>query len=487
NDTGLFYTYVDEKVANGFTYYYAVNAYDYNFLAYRDTNNVLSASPFSLESGLKYYSVVPRSEPVNMLPPSPLPVSVKVPEDTNVKVGVKISAEIVEPSLITGKKYRIEFTEPMPEYVTWLEAYLADPGPPARYRDTVKSAVLPKYFYRVISESAGQVDTVLKSSSYLYNILTATQKSYGAPIFDGLKLTHVIQMTLPQDTAGRSVSVESIKVFGNYPAESVAVRFPIPATALWAYRGADFKIKWLGRSPDSLTIEVIDLTTNTIIPYADYRYDTRVFHDSLYYNVKLANCWAFSDGIRKQSSPILRDSSRFLLLCGQPINLNGKTSNARMIGQLRNQIQPGDSWLFYAPRGFARPPTGCVFEFNTAGAELKFSTEKQKLNVIVTPNPYVVTNRWEKSKYERQIAFTRLPNECTIRIYTLAGDLVKIIEHKESSERKTDPNSKITNDLGGTEVWNLLNKSDALVASGVYIFYVESKVGNQIGKFAIIH
>ena len=45
----------------------------------------------------------------------------------------------------------------------------------------------------------------------------------------------------------------------------------------------------------------------------------------------------------------------------------------------------------------------------------------------------------------------------------------------------------VTNDIGGTEVWNLLNRADALVASGVYVFYVESKVGNQIGKFAVIH
>ena len=80
--------------------------------------------------------------------------------------------------------------------------------------------------------------------------------------------------------------------------------------------------------------------------------------------------------------------------------------------------------------------TGCVYEFKTDSAILKFGTTKQKLNVIVTPNPYIMTNLWEQNKYERQISFTRLPNECKIRIYTLAGDLVKIIEHKESSGQR---------------------------------------------------
>ena len=51
NDTGLFYSYIDENVANGFTYYYAVNGYDYNFLAYRDTNNVLPRPRFRWKAG----------------------------------------------------------------------------------------------------------------------------------------------------------------------------------------------------------------------------------------------------------------------------------------------------------------------------------------------------------------------------------------------------------------------------------------------------
>ena len=479
NDTGLFYSYIDERVANGFIYYYAVNAYDYNYLAFRDTNRVLTPTPFSLESGLKSLSVIPRSEPANTEPPPGLIATLLT--DTSRKVGVKISAVIVEPSLVTGKRYEIHFIEPKPEFITWLEAYLAQSNP-AKYRDTVKNAVLPSYRYYITSDSAGVMDTVLAGSGYLYNIQTAKERVFGTPIFDGLKLSHTIKMVRPPTFID---SVKVINVNGQFPRESLALTHQ-PYPVVWTYRGNDFRIIWEGRSPDSLTVKVFDIQTGQEIPYCNYRYiNSWGLHDTLE-NVLIANGWNFGrPNYRTNPSPILPDSFNFLYICGQPINLNKQIT--RKIGSLRNSIQPGDTWIAYGPAGYARAPTGCTYELKTEGANLKFGTVKQTLHVIVTPNPYIVTNRWEQNQYERQVAFTRLPNECKIRIYTLAGDLVKIIEHKESSERNTDPNSRITNNLGGTEVWNLLNRAEALVASGVYVFFVESKVGNQIGKFAVIH
>jgi hypothetical protein len=477
NDTGLFYSYVDERVANGFIYYYAVNAYDYNFLRYRDSLGGVSIEPFSLESGLKSSEVIPRSEPVNVKPPPELVVNQVIPEDTTLKIGVNILADIVEPALVTGKKYYIRFMEPTPEYITWIEVVTV----PQTGKDSLilRSGVQPKYRYSVISDSAEILDTVIRNSGYLYNIQTAAKKIYGAPVFDGLKLTHEIKMERPP-TFLDSAAV----IAGNYPVESIAFTHQ-PYPVVWSFRGADFKIVWQGRAPDSLTVEVTDLQTNTIIPYTNYRYNNRE-NDSVI-NIQRGNGWNFSKpSYSTEPSPILRASDVYLYICGQPVNLNKQIT--RSVGTLIDLIQPGDIWEVYSPEGYARAPTGCLFELLTEGAELVFRSDTTyKLNVIVTPNPYLVTNRWEQNKYERQIAFSRLPAECTIRIFSLAGDLVRVIEHKESSERRTDPVNPVTNDLGGTEVWNLLNQSEALVASGVYIFYVESKVGKQVGKFAIIH
>ncbi|MEO0050435.1 MAG: T9SS C-terminal target domain-containing protein, partial [candidate division WOR-3 bacterium] len=106
-------------------------------------------------------------------------------------------------------------------------------------------------------------------------------------------------------------------------------------------------------------------------------------------------------------------------------------------------------------------------------------TTKKKLNVKVVPNPYIVFNEWEKTSEQRVIKFTNLPSICTIRIFTTAGDLVKVIEHKDTKKQPLDE--------GGTANWDLVNDYGQLIASGVYLFHVESPVGEFTGKFMFIH
>jgi len=110
--------------------------------------------------------------------------------------------------------------------------------------------------------------------------------------------------------------------------------------------------------------------------------------------------------------------------------------------------------------------------------------------VRVVPNPYrgdiayeKYVPQWEEypktrewSEVDRRIQFVNLPRECTIKIYTVAGQLVETIEHYEP------PTSQI-----GYENWNLTSSSGQTVSSGIYLFTVEGKQGDaQIGKFVII-
>ena len=69
--------------------------------------------------------------------------------------------------------------------------------------------------------------------------------------------------------------------------------------------------------------------------------------------------------------------------------------------------------------------------------------------------------------------FTNLPRDCTIRIYTLSGELVRILEHHETV-------------FNGQEAWDLLNADALEVAYGIYIFHVETDNAEAIGKFAVI-
>jgi hypothetical protein len=82
---------------------------------------------------------------------------------------------------------------------------------------------------------------------------------------------------------------------------------------------------------------------------------------------------------------------------------------------------------------------------------------------------------------ERRLKFINLPAECTIRVFNLNGELVRTIIHHATTE-----DGLVVNDAGGDEWWDLLSENRQLVASGVYIFHVQSDVGEQVGKFVVV-
>lgn len=122
-----------------------------------------------------------------------------------------------------------------------------------------------------------------------------------------------------------------------------------------------------------------------------------------------------------------------------------------------------------------------VFRFKTIGANIDSDLAKADLDKIrVVPNPYIVSNSWEpQNQYangrgERELHFTHLPAECTIRIFNIRGQLVNTIQHNEA-----------LND--GTEIWNMLSKDNLEISYGIYIYHVDAKdVGEKIGKFVLI-
>lgn len=98
----------------------------------------------------------------------------------------------------------------------------------------------------------------------------------------------------------------------------------------------------------------------------------------------------------------------------------------------------------------------------------------------VVPNPYVGASSFEPQRFavsgrgERKIEFRNLPANCTIRIYSITGELVQTLFH----------DGDITK---GIVVWNLRNSDQLEVAPGLYIYHVDGKdAGTFIGKFAII-
>ena len=116
-------------------------------------------------------------------------------------------------------------------------------------------------------------------------------------------------------------------------------------------------------------------------------------------------------------------------------------------------------------------PTGVVPLVFYEEEEVEVSVD----DVKVVPNPYLGTAIWER-QYHDKIMFINLPPVCKISIFTLTGDLVKEIYHNEES------------DFAGTdrEPWDLISRNDQGIASGLYIYVVETENDKKVDKFVIL-
>lgn len=120
-----------------------------------------------------------------------------------------------------------------------------------------------------------------------------------------------------------------------------------------------------------------------------------------------------------------------------------------------------------------------VFTFNTVGQSVddaKLINEKP----YVVPNPYIGSASFEPQRFavsgrgERRIEFRGLPNQCTIRIFTITGELVQTLTHDGDI-------------VSGMVPWDLRTKDNLEVAPGLYIYHVQAAGADPfIGKFAIL-
>jgi hypothetical protein len=140
------------------------------------------------------------------------------------------------------------------------------------------------------------------------------------------------------------------------------------------------------------------------------------------------------------------------------------------------------------------------------------ATRSTGKEVWVVPNPYRgygnIDSRpssWDMTPNATDptgthIDFMGLPSgRWTIRIYTVAGDLVKEIHSDDpvneslrsvATDEKGNPhpgyNRQQDNPSDGQASWNLISRNGQDIVSGIYVFVVESTQGQQRGKFVVI-
>jgi len=96
-------------------------------------------------------------------------------------------------------------------------------------------------------------------------------------------------------------------------------------------------------------------------------------------------------------------------------------------------------------------------------------TDAMMESIRIVPNPFFVRDQGQTGL--PRLYFNYLPDECTIRIYTVALDLVKTIHHSG----------------GSREEWDLTSEGGQLVASQLLIAHIEASNGKStMKKFAVV-
>ena len=437
-DAGIKNFYTDTGLTNGIQYTYAVTSYD--------TGNSKKALPAMESSQIEtMVHVVPRAHPAGYREPT-------VDVEQNGTVAVNIEPMVIVPNKVTGHQYKILWYGAKQ---TGPGAYITGPGhqPPA---------------YEIIDTTTNQ--TVVEKQTFdWYDPINEAAVEARTPMFDGiiLKMTGVdVTYESPDENPINNVKLTA----GTVTDWSVIIESPCADENTWPnifwttyYLPHTFSITFT----DDTHVKVVDKDTSEEVKFNDQR----------------ADGYAILTGARWSDEYKPEDTVGYFRIYIRGAYIYIFDPNGEISGGDVFTVEMG---------GVAAPQDGDEILLATKGESLEPEDIEADLGRIrVVPNPYFVTNRAVISEGTDKVFFKRLPPRCTIRIYTLAGELVREIKHE--SVDPFNPDERLAQGgKGGTAEFDLLNRYNQALASGVYIYHVEAQdesnsvIGNKIGRFAII-
>ena len=486
-DEGMQYSYIDSVgVYNGFDYYYGVSAYDYN------TSGLLGDTTFiSLESGKNELVVVPRSDFGNVIQNA----TANVIQTAGATQAVTSTATPKGGILVTGYTYDVRWqtikdgSDDMPvyNYNIYLQAdslLISDIDAFVELTPAFISAT-----ESVTVDTSG--DTITTTTQYDSLFAINVDGSFVSPFFDGIEYggsisvhyadsTHTVVNAEAVVADTDTVITETISGVTTIllTADSIAVTTDqgvIYTDNLaidgihnpWAFRGGvTYEIRWKIINADTITATIYDVTNDVTVPFGASWGDNWSFGPISFSNPDINSMYLTSDNL---------SSRTYFYICGTKFYFNLAGSEAYPMNWSNHPID-GEEWTVYCS-GDVVPTAGN--EFTITSTPFVFG-ERTLDNIMVVPNPYIVRNPWEVSSDYAALRFTNLPDECTIRIYTLGGNLIKTIEHKVEATAA----SAIQ---GGSEKWDVLTSNNQRPASGIYIYHILTPDGDtKTGKFALI-
>ena len=295
---------------------------------------------------------------------------------------------------------------------------------------------------------------------------------------------------------GRDNRASSYQVIASYDIEDYNKYFfdrsvrPYPEYRLM---GTPFSIEELrclyGASCEDSTFDPSDYTRSR--PYVHPRFEDSVFYfEAQDFNVSRLG---LDTPIRKLY-PDQPYPSRLNPDSVQPGELTsaGRLKYFEYLFEIENLLPTVSYWINVTAFDYGSPQSGLpsLETSVTDGAQEVYAQSSSEdiqsgdLRVYVYPNPYRLDGDYRARGFEgraesdlphdrtRAIHFANVPSVCTIRIFTLDGDLVREIRHNDGTTHAE---------------WNMITRNTQMVVSGLYYWTVESSDGEvQMGKLAII-
>jgi hypothetical protein len=142
---------------------------------------------------------------------------------------------------------------------------------------------------------------------------------------------------------------------------------------------------------------------------------------------------------------------------------------------------PG-AYTFTPPevRQFTAVGATSALEFGVSST-IAAATKNDLSEVHTVPDPYYVKSAYEASTEQKVLKFVGLPQRAIIRIYSVSGVLVRMLEHDGSRYSSTGRSQ------GSEFDWDLRNRNNQVVASGVYFYHVEAGDARRVGRFTVVN
>ncbi len=446
DDSGLKHSFVDTTVQNGFTYYYALTSFDFGFpsggiIPSESPIRVTLKSDGTVKLGPNVARVTPEAPSAGYVPPTL--GNIKLVEGSTTG---KISYDILDINLIkNGHVY----------YITFEDTLKAGTGGKPDTLTTLSFTLKDSTDNRILIDKSRNISA-----------------NFEQPLTDGfrLKLNNEKVLALNKNLSRwNNIKIPQF-IFEKFVAGSLKGQ----------EKPNDYKIIFGNVGED--TSKTIKIGANSFpakpVNFKVYNVSEKKFIDFGFIEV---------------------DSTAF----GQPGELSAVGAKKDRIVFLEKNAKDSlvFTWWFYlssepdVANGFRIPQAGDTatviltkpflssdkFRFVTSTGKIDNEKAKAELDKIrVVPNPYLASARWEprnpfaSGRGPRELHFTHLPPKCTIRIFTVNGELVDIINHESTFS-------------DGSEKWDMLSRDNLSIAYGVYLYHIEAPgIGEKIGKFAVI-